>query len=218
MMLKLQRVMLLLMISVTLLLCFPAKPVLAGEGEWLIFSNMSDRAVLGLIKKYIAQRYNKDAEWIGEENDPRLKYTWSIKDFSNLKVIVRTWETSRDDQGAIRSRVLKIYLIVTELGITPYNRNGVLELNNRYLAEYWTPHRIYIDSDNDIRVESFIHIPNQIVPVHAEGVWDEMEHVVDGFDKYFQELSQVLAQAEPAPTPSAGPVQQPCFIGTAEKE
>jgi hypothetical protein len=105
-------------------------------------------------------------------------------------------EPSAHDEERVVERVIVIhaYHALPDGGKTPELRARILELNNTFAAEFWMPHRFYLDEDGDVAMESLLNIPGPEVKVHAEMVCNLLGHMHLTWEEYLPKLEKILGE------------------------
>ncbi len=80
-------------------------------------------------------------------------------------------------------------------------RQKVLELNNRWMQEHWAPARIVIDPDGDLIFETWVNVPGEDAPMHAEAVRDAVIRLLSAWKDYSGQLRRVVGTCR---TPTSG--------------
>lgn len=159
----------------------------------LIFVVQDETAVEQQIKAYFERKeYKCTMIFLGEnEDDGVLQVPWGLDPEPDLDVYVDTLIAARDGDD-VTERVIRVFAWykLPEALKTPEARRRILELNNQYMEEKWAPARIVIDKDGDILLETFVNIPAQKVPIHAEMINDVMLRLLNGWGNYWEVLKK----------------------------
>jgi hypothetical protein len=170
------------------------------DASGLIFVSQDESSIEETIADYIEAAHGARAgrHMSGPNNDD-LVLTYTISpggDIPKLKMMIDTMVSGRTrDDNKVTSRVIKVfaYYKVDDLNKSAALRNEVRKLNDRVMGERWLPHRVHLDKENDIVMAAYINIPGSNYPAHAEMVHDLLTRMIRSWEKYYKELSALLA-------------------------
>jgi hypothetical protein len=166
------------------------------DPKWLMRVVQDGATLENLIADYIQTEYGVEAERRASPTDNAdilLSYTLAPDDAPEIPCVVDTAVSARE-HGRVVERVVQVvawYELPASLK-TPQTRARILELNNEWHRENWMPGRIYLDADGDIRLESFLNIPAEGVPVHPDLVYDLLVRTKTAWREYYRKLRQTL--------------------------
>jgi Putative bacterial sensory transduction regulator len=170
------------------------------------------------IGAYIKTQHDVDAdirEWPRIPGDVFLSYSLSPANAPRAQVTVDTYVSARKDGVVLERRVtIRTHFVLEDKFKTPEIRAKLLELNNEFMKGRWIPHRVYLDKDGDVCLESHLNIPGKDYPIHPELVHDLIYRTLLSWDAYYPELAKVIplpplkakqaaTPAAPAPAPAA---------------
>lgn len=183
-------------------LCALPLAVEAEEGAAgdLLFVCQDESTIEQQVRRYLKEKYDIDATMRyldDEDTDLMLVYALSPRDegVPDIKFFVDTMISARDTETReVNERCLKInaYFILPDTYKTETWTRRIQTLNDDWHRRQWMPHRVYLDKDNDIAMESFINIPSRNVPVHADMVYDLLVRSLNAWSAYYLELSKLL--------------------------
>lgn len=136
-----------------------------------------------------------------QESDMLLLYTIPCQDAPELTVLVDTEVSERDEEGTVIERVINVMTVfeLPEDLKTNEDRDMLLDLNNFYMREDWSPGCIFLDEAGDLVVRTAVNIPGPDAHVHAEMVYDAIARMQPFWEDYFPLLLETLGLVEPAP-------------------
>ena len=171
------------------------------DASGLLFVCQDESTIEENIAAYIEAKHGVQARrsFSGPNKDD-LVLTYTISpggDTPELKVLVDTMISGRAREGGeVKSRMVKIFSFYKSDAVRSNEslRTEVLKLNDQFMKERWLPHRLYLDKDNDIVMESCINIVGADTPIHAEMVHDTLARLVGSWKEYYSRLSKLLSQ------------------------
>ena len=168
-------------------LCLALAPWAQAQELPLVFVEQSESLVEMQIDDYLrkTERFAISIEeWNGIPDDLYLVFDRPSGNAPSLTFQIDTLQSATGVNNVVTERVIRItswYVI----NVTPdhWAREPILELINGYAQELWSPPKIYLDSDGDIRLEWYINIAGEDAPVHLEQVRDAINRIGDGWEQ-----------------------------------
>ena len=142
----------------------------------LVFVEQSESLVEIQIDDYLreTERYEIEInEYNGIPDDVFLRFDDTFDSAPDLSFLIDTLQSATDDNDVVTERVIKITSwYVIEVTPNHWARAPLLEMINLYAQDFWSPPKIYLDGDGDIRFEWYINVAAEDAPVHLEQVRD----------------------------------------------
>ena len=136
-----------------------------------------------------------------EKKDLYLQYTLDPEGTPKISVGVDTMVTARDE-GKVTKRAVRAaaFFVLPPSAKTPEARRKILELNNTWHQQKWMPGRIYLDTDGDVAMETYINISGAATPIHAAMVTDMLLRMNSMWGVYYKQLAGAVDLKKPKPT------------------
>jgi len=152
---------------------------------------------------YLKEKGNIDAitKFLDKEmKDLYLQYTLDPKGTPKIKVSVDTMVTAKGE-GKVTERAVRAaaFYVLPPSAKTPEARRKILELNNEWHQKKWMPGRVYLDTDGDVALETYVNIPGATTPIHAEVVSDLLLRMNSAWGEYYKRLAGVVDLKKPKP-------------------
>ena len=142
----------------------------------MVFVEQSESLVEIQIDDYLreTERYEIEInEYDGIPDDVSLRFDDTFDSASDLSFLIDTLQSATDDNDVVTERVIKTTSwYVIEVTPNHWARAPLLEMINLYAQDFWSPPKIYLDGDGDIRFEWYINVAAEDAPVHLEQVRD----------------------------------------------
>ena len=167
-----------------------------AEQSWMLYPVQDESSLERKIANYIKAKSKVEAvyKFFGEKNDDLyLQYTLIPQGAPRVRLAVDTMVSGRQ-QGRVSERVIKVstYYVLPASAKTPEARRKILELNNTWHQKKWMPGRVFIDTDGDIAMETFVNIPGADTPVHAELIRDIILRTNSVWSEYYKQLAATV--------------------------
>jgi hypothetical protein len=178
------------------------REVLSDREAALLHVCQDEKSMEMQIARYIERRNDVKPEITAfpeDENDLYLRYHIESDSGAEMSVVVDTVvSNSDDDTGRTTERAIRIvgYYVLPESAKTPEARAKLLELNNGFMNEYWSPGSVLLDEDGDVSFDTTINIPHSSVAVHAEMVSDALQRMVGAWEVYYEQLAETVDLSE----------------------
>jgi hypothetical protein len=162
-----------------------------------LFVCQDEASIERKIHAYLKTKHDWDGEILEIEDsdgDIYIEYALAPEGCPEMTVFVDTDSTETGDEGNILERRIEIwsYYEVPDKYKTPEYRQKLLELNNKWMQDYWMPSGVYIDEDGDIAFQTNLNIPLLTVSVHAELVYDVLARTQNSWKDYWPEFKKTV--------------------------
>jgi len=172
------------------------------------------------IAAYIAETHGIHADLNEIEDIPGdiyLEYVLGDGPAPKLPVYVDTAPSAHETEtGRVSERCVRIHacLLLPKAAKTSANRLKILELNNTWHREKWTPGRLYLDEDGDLVLETFLNVPGPKAPLQAEMVFDMLQRMAKAWQEYYERLKRTVPVEEqrreaPSTSKAGEPTEMP---------
>jgi hypothetical protein len=145
------------------------------SGGPLLRVTQSDKDLEQQIGKYFSEEkgWKVDYSQYGEdENDLLLEVSFGSDEAPPISFLIDVVPAAKQGDQITESRVRIQAWFTTEIGPDHPKRVDWLEALNAFNAQYWMPHRTFLDGDGDLWLDSNINIPGADYPVHPELIAD----------------------------------------------
>jgi len=158
-----------------------------------------EESVEKTIARYLREKDGLQADYRfsgDDEEDLTLKYTFDLEGTPEIPLLIDTMITGRSPEGDVTERCIKLFAfyVMPDEAKNDETLAKVLALNNQWMQEKWVPGRIYVDTDGDVCLETFVNIPGAEFTVHTELVRDAALRMAGAWQEYYGRLQGILAE------------------------
>jgi hypothetical protein len=177
-----------------------------GKDEWLLYPAQDEASVERKVAAYLKATEGLEGKietFEADTSDVYVLYKLTPGNAPGILVTVDTLVAGKD-KDKVTERTIELAAVYTlaDEAKTPAVRQKILELNNSWHQENWTPGRIYLDTDGDLVLETYVNIPGQNTPIHAELVRDALLRIKSAWNEYYPRLAPIIKTPAKQPTPA----------------